>query len=73
MILAYPYFRRGSMIYYVYRYDEDDNRIYILSYDTATGYFEAVFKRTITDNKVTLEYRPKRITVHMDELNEVEE
>jgi len=73
MILAYPYFRRGPMLYYVYYHNTQDNEIHILKYDSSTGLFEAVLKRTVKDNKVTLDYRPKRITVHMDELIEVEE
>ena len=71
MILAYPYFRRDNIFYYMYK--RVGNKVSFLSYDVESEQFLNILHRVIKDNKVTLDYRPKRTTVHMMELIPMEE
>lgn len=72
MVLAYPYFRVGDMYYYVYLYNKETRQIHMLSYNVKTGLFQAILKRTV-DKKgtITLDYRPKRHTVNISNMQEV--
>lgn len=72
MVLAYPYFKKDNMIYYVYLYDKETKQIHMLSYNIKTGLFQAILKRTVDkQGKITLDYRPRRHTVHISEMKEV--
>lgn len=73
MILAYPYYKKGTIYYFVTNYDEVNQHISLLSWDASKNKFLKIYERPVVDGRFYIDYRPTREYTYISDMKPVEE